>query len=108
MSDKPIAHNVYFELKDSSEKAVAKMIADCHKYLKPIEGIVYYAVGRMHKKHDRDVNINDYQIGTHVTFRNQAAHDNYQICDLHNEFVARNKDNWKSLRVFDWVPDYKG
>ncbi|HAK47385.1 MAG TPA: stress responsive protein [Spirochaeta sp.] len=101
-----ISHNVFFELKNDSEEAVSKLISECHKYLKPIEGIIYFIAGSMHEEHDRDVNVRDYHVATHVTFRNQEAHDKYQIHPLHNEFAERNKDNWKSVRVFDWLPDY--
>ncbi len=104
MNEKLIAHNVYFELHDKSDEAIKKMIGDCHEYLKSIPGIVSFSAGAIHAAHDRDVNIQNFQVGTHVVFRNQEAHDNYQICDLHNEFVNRNKDNWTSVRVFDWIP----
>ena len=61
-----ISHNVYFDLKDASEDEINRMIADCHKWLKPIEGIVHFAAGRMLESHNRDVNVRDYHVGTQL------------------------------------------
>lgn len=108
MKNTLIAHNVYFKLINASDAEIDKFIRDCHKFLKPIEGIIYFAAGRLHSAHDREVNVQDFHVGTHVTFRDQASHDNYQICALHEKFVDANKANWESVRVFDWIPDYDG
>ncbi|TFG59137.1 MAG: Dabb family protein [Spirochaetales bacterium] len=108
MAEKVLAHNVFFKLKDGSEQAVGKLISDCNTYLKPIPGILYFSVGRLHTEHAREVNVRDFHVGIHVTFLNQAAHDFYQDCDLHNQFVDRNKDTWETVRVFDLSADYSG
>lgn len=108
MAEKIISHNVFFELKDGSEEAVDRMLSDCHTYLKPIPGIICFSAGRILEEHTRDVNVCDFHVGIHVTFVNKAAHDAYQNCDPHNQFVARNEENWKSVRVFDMYADYSG
>lgn len=96
MNGNLISHNVFFELENFSAQSISNLVADCHKYLKPIEGIVYFAAGRIHKQHDRDVNIKDFDAAAHITFISQEAHDKYQKHPLHNEFVERNK---KKLEV---------
>ena len=108
MQDKLVAHNVYFELKDNSKEAVEKLIADCHRYMKQVEGIIFFSAGVIHEEHRRDVNVRDFHAATFILFRDQESHDNYQSCDLHRQFIERNRDNWKSIRVFDWLPDYSG
>jgi len=108
MSEKCVYHNVYFQLKDSSDEAIEKLIAECHTYLKPVPGIIYFSVGRLLEEHNREVNVLDFHVGTHVTFLNKAAHDAYQTNDLHNKFVERNIDNWGNVRVFDMYADYSG
>lgn len=105
MSSKMISHNVYFTLKDSSPKAKVKLLDDCHTYLKPIPGIVYFSAGTLLEEHDRDVNVCDFHVGIHVTFIDKAAHDEYQACELHTKFVDGNKDNWAHVRVFDMYTD---
>lgn len=106
MEEKIISHNVFFELKEGSREEVKKLISDCRTYLKPIPGIIFFSVGSILDEHQRDVNVRNFHVGIHVTFVNKKAHDEYQSCDLHNQFVARNKDNWKDVRVFDMYADY--
>jgi hypothetical protein len=108
MAEKLVSHNVFFELKDSSGEAVERLISECHTYLKPVPGIVYFSAGRILEEHTRDVNVRNFHVGIHITFLNKAAHDAYQTCEPHNQFVSRNKDNWESARVFDMYADYGG
>ncbi len=94
------AHNVYFSLNDSSEAAREKLVAECHAYLADIPGIVFYAAGTVADL-DRPVNDRNFDVGLHVVFENAEAGRAYQVHPQHNEFVARNKDNWARVRVFD-------
>jgi hypothetical protein len=74
-----LAHMVFFKLKDNSATASAKLVAECSKYLKPHAGIAYFSAGTLA----------------------QELNDVYQDSDMHNEFIANNKDNWEKVRVFD-------
>ncbi len=47
------------------------------------------------------VNVCDWDVGLHVVFVDKAHHDLYQEAADHQTFIDRNKDNWKSVRVFD-------
>lgn len=99
--EKPMqAHNVYFSLNDSSEAARDKLVAECHAYLADIPGIVFYAAGIVADS-DRPVNDRNFDVSLHVVFENAEAGRAYQVHPRHNEFVARNKDNWARVRVFD-------
>ena len=42
-----------------------------------------------------------YDVSLHVIFRDRASHDVYQTRTWHLEFIALEKPNWKSVRVFD-------
>ncbi len=95
------AHNVYFSLNDTSSEKIGLMIADAHKYLAPINGIVSFACGVVEDSLDRPISDRDWDVGLHVLFTDLAAHDAYQIDPLHDQFVARNKENWARVRVFD-------
>ncbi len=94
------AHNVYFSLIDSSDAARDKLVAECHAYLADIPGIVFYAAGVVADL-DRPVNDRDFDVSLHVVFENAEAGRAYQVHRRHDEFVARNKDNWARVRVFD-------
>ncbi len=94
------AHNVYFSLNDSSEAAREKLVAECHAFLADIPGIVFYAAGTVADL-DRPVNDRNFDVGLHVVFESAEAGRAYQVHPRHDEFVARNKDNWAQVRVFD-------
>lgn len=100
------AHNVYFSLNDRSSEAVEQFIADSKLYLAVIPGIKSFACGVLEVELDREVNDGDFDISLHVLFESKEAHDAYQNAPLHNEFVARNKDNWAAVRVFDSAVKY--
>jgi len=96
-----LAHMVFFKLKDSSSAARNKLVQDCDKYLKHHEGLLYFSAGIRAEEFERDVNDQSFDVGLHVIFTNKQHHDAYQESDTHNEFIARNKDNWEKVRVFD-------
>ena len=96
-----LAHNVYFTLHDNSAAAQAKMIQSCKKYLSNHPGTVFFACGSRALELQRPVNDRDFDVGLHLIFKTQADHDAYQEAPRHDQFIAENKDNWKTVRVFD-------
>jgi hypothetical protein len=101
-----LAHNVYFALKDNSSAAKTQLLDACTKYLTPHPGIAFFACGILAEELNRPVNDRDFDIGLHIVFTDQAAHDRYQDAPLHHQFVAENKENWKKVRVFDSVVEH--
>jgi hypothetical protein len=100
-----LAHNVYFALKDNSPAARQRLVAACKKYLSKHPGTVFFAAGVLAEALKREVNDRDFDVGLHVIFTDQAAHDRYQDAPDHLQFIAENKDNWKKVRVFDSVAE---
>jgi hypothetical protein len=100
---KLLAHNVFFTLHDRSEAARAKLMRACQEWLAPHPGIVFFACGTLAEALKREVNDRDFDVGLHIIFTNQAAHDHYQETPEHQRFIAENKPNWKRVRVFDSV-----
>jgi hypothetical protein len=98
-----LAHNVYFSLIDRSAAARQRLIEACHRFLAPHAGIVFYAAGVLAEELRRDVNVRDFDVGLHIVFVDQSAHDRYQETPAHLQFIAENKANWKGVRVFDSV-----
>ena len=98
-----LAHNVFFSLKDNSPAARQKLLDACHKYLATHPGTVFFAAGVLADALKREVNDRDFDVGLHLVFSDQAAHDRYQDAPAHHQFIAENKDNWKKVRVFDSV-----
>ena len=95
-----LAHNVYFSLNESTPANRQKLVEACHKYLSKHPGTVLYAAGVVSDL-DREVNDRDFDVGLHLVFKDRAAHDAYQVADLHEKFIAENKATWKKVRVFD-------
>jgi Stress responsive A/B Barrel Domain len=96
-----LAHNVFFKLRDNSPANVQALVDACKKYLNVQAGIVFFAAGSLCAELDRDVNDRNWDVGLHLVFVDKAAHDAYQEDATHNKFIAENKANWASVRVFD-------
>ena len=95
-----VAHNVYFTLKDKSEASRRALVADCHRFLAPIEGMVFYAAGELADL-KRPVNDREFDVALHCVFVNRAALDKYAVHPEHMAFVEKNKHLWTKVRVFD-------
>ena len=100
-ADPQLSHMVYFQLKDSSDDAVGKLVAGCKEYLSEHEGTVYFSVGVIAKEMKRDVNDTDFHVALNLVFRDKAAHDKYSTHPRHMKFIEEFKDNWAKVRVFD-------
>lgn len=101
MSSPRIAHMVYFSLHDSSPEKVTELVDQCHKYLNDHPGLEYFAAGVLNRDLARPVNDHNFDVSLHTVFADRAAHDAYQVDPRHVEFIANNKANWKTVRVFD-------
>ena len=102
-----LAHNVFFALKDNSPTARQTLIAACKKYLANHPGTVFFACGGLAEELNREVNDRNFDVGLHLVFQDQAAHDRYQDAPTHHQFIEENKANWKNVRVFDSVVEGK-
>jgi Stress responsive A/B Barrel Domain len=100
---KQLMHNVFFALKEPSPAARQKLVDACKKHLTGHPGTVSFAVGTLAEALNRPVNDRDFDVGLHVLFADQAAHDRYQDAPRHVQFVEENKDTWRRVRVFDSV-----
>ena len=96
-----LTHSVFFKLKDGSAEARQRLLDACNSYLRPIEGIEFFAAGELVADLARPVNDLEFDVALHVMFTDRAAHDVYQTADAHNQFIAEQKENWDVIRVFD-------
>jgi hypothetical protein len=97
----PLAHMVYFKLKDSSEASRKKLVDACQKYLSKHPGEMYFNVGVLAKDLKREVNDQEWDVALIVVFKDKAAHDKYQTDSRHLDFIKEEKGNWAKVRVFD-------
>jgi hypothetical protein len=96
-----LIHNVFFALKDRSAAARTRLLDACRKHLSTHPGTIFFACGTLAEELQRPVNDRDFDVGLHVIFDSQVAHDRYQDSAPHRQFIAENKDNWQKVRVFD-------
>lgn len=96
-----LAHLVFFTLKDKSSEKQESLMQACCKYLRDQPGVVYFGVGPRDPELAREVNDKTFDIGLTLVFESREAQDRYQNDDRHNQFIAEQKANWESVRVFD-------
>jgi hypothetical protein len=98
---KMLSHDVYFTLKDNSPEAKKKLVAACKKYFTCHEGEVFFTAGVLAEALKREVNDLKFDVALHIVFKDMESQEKYQKAPRHEQFIAENKDNWKSVRVFD-------
>ncbi|QDU43495.1 Stress responsive A/B Barrel Domain protein [Symmachiella dynata] len=96
-----LAHNVFFSLNDPTPENTQKLLDDCNDYLNNHPGLIFFGCGTVVPDLARPVNDHDFDVALHTVFEDRAAHDVYQTAPRHLEFIARNKETWKQVRVFD-------
>jgi hypothetical protein len=101
MTGPALAHNVYFTLDDNSQTACEKLVADCYEYLRDHPGVTFFAAGVIVEEHAREVNVRGWDVGLHIVFASKGHHDLYQKAADHLEFIDRNRQNWKTVHVYD-------
>ncbi len=96
-----LIHNVYFTLHDGSPANIRRLVDSCHELLTGHPGEVFFAAGPLVAELDRPVNVRDFHVGLHVVFASKQHHDDYQVAERHQRFIAANKPTWAAVRVFD-------
>jgi hypothetical protein len=96
-----LGHMVYFSLKDRSQAAIDKLVADCKKYLTGHPGTTFFAAGTLVPDLARPVNQRDFDVALQVVFDSREAHDAYQAHPRHLQFIEENKPNWAGVKVYD-------
>jgi hypothetical protein len=95
-------HTVYFWLVDSAGEDVrGKMLTDIPFLLGQIPTVRHCWVGKPAMT-PRDVVDNSYSVGLCVALDDVKGHDEYQAHALHAEFIARYKQYWKKVQVYDF------
>jgi heme-degrading monooxygenase HmoA len=97
----PLAHLVFFTLKERTDEARQALVAACHKYLTGHPGTVHFSAGVRGEAYTRPVNDQEFDVALVVVFESEAAHDAYQTAPRHKEFIAEQSPRWAKVRVFD-------
>jgi hypothetical protein len=102
-ADAPLAHMVFFGLKDHSKESRQKFIDSCVKYLQNHEGAIYFSVGEIAEDKDiqEPVSVTDFDVALHVVFDSKESKAKYLVNPRHVEFVKENGPYFAKARVFD-------
>jgi hypothetical protein len=96
-------HTVYFYLApDASQDARAQLARDCREYLGKIPTVRHLWAGYPAMT-PREVVDNSYGVALTVVLDDVKAHDVYQEHPLHKEFIARNKQTWNRVQIYDHI-----
>ena len=96
-----LTHCVFFALKNNTPENCQTLVDECNTYLNRPGGVVSMHVGIREADLDREVNDADFDVSLVLVFENRQAHDVYQDHPEHVTFIERNKETWRSVRVFD-------
>ena len=97
------SHAVYFTLKNNSILQKQKLVRDCYAYLRGHEGLVFFAASEKAEHAESKPNEAQFDVSLHMVFANRDFYAEYEQSKKHQEFIARNKDNWQEVKVFDSV-----
>jgi hypothetical protein len=100
-SGPPLAHMVFFTLKDHSKASRDAFAASCEKYLKGIDGSVYFSVGAIAEDVEEPPSVKDWDVALHVVFRDKETKAKYLEHPQHKQFVEANREHFAKVRVFD-------
>ncbi len=97
-------HAVFFTMKPGiSDADIDALVKDASELLAKIPTVRRVQSGRRDHQMTRDVNDQQFEVGLVVHFDDRAGHDVYQTHELHLQYVARNKEKWSAVRVYDFV-----
>lgn len=96
-----LVHTVFFYLKDEVSESRAAAFAEDVNTLGAIETVKHIWVGTPAATADRPVIDKGYAVGLTTVFESLADHDVYQDHELHHAFIARNKDIWAKVQIYD-------
>lgn len=82
------SHVVIFWTRPEIPAAAEQLIAGAEQYLRPIEGVLSFHVGRMSPS-ERGVVDQSYQVALNLIFPSKDAEKAYQVHPLHVEFVEK-------------------
>jgi hypothetical protein len=98
-----LTHLVMFWLSQAAPQGEREStLADCEHLLKRIPTVRALHAGRPVGT-SRPVVDNSYTIGLCVMFDDQAGHDVYQNHPLHQEFLAKHRQHWSKIVVYDFA-----
>ena len=96
-----LIHSVYFWFKPDADPAVVARFEDGLRRLTAIPDIQAAHIGRPEATPKRPVIDDSYAWALVETFEDLAAHDRYQVHELHQQFLKEFSSTWQKVQVYD-------
>ena len=98
---KPLAHHVFFWLKNPSSKEDRDKLVEGVKTLKKIETVLELHVGVLASTEKRDVVDTSWQVSELMFFKDLAGQADYQTHPVHLDFIKNYGHLWEKVVVYD-------
>lgn len=96
-----LSHCVFFTLKDRSDAARDALVEACHKYLNGHPGTLSFSAGSRATAYQRPVNDTEFDVALVIVFATKKDHDDYQLSERHQAFIAEQLPSCSQVCVFD-------
>lgn len=97
-----LTHTVLFWLKaETTVERRAQFENDLRDLIK-IPGSKRAAIGKPSSTEERPVVDHSYDYALELDFASVADHDVYQDAPAHHDFIAKSRDIWEKVRVYDF------
>jgi Stress responsive A/B Barrel Domain len=98
-----LTHIVLFWLNENAPPNEREStLADCDELLKRVPTVREIHTGKPIGS-SRPVVDSTYDIGLCVMFNDRAGHDVYQDHPLHQQFLAKHRQHWKKVVIYDFA-----
>jgi hypothetical protein len=98
---KPMAHNFFFQLVDTSQQLKNDFIKLCVTYLSGHPGQLQFFVGSRVLRIDRDVSGTNFEISVNMVFKDFDAYQAYSQDPRHEKFIEQAAGMSPTRVVFD-------
>ena len=96
-----LVHTVFFYLKPEISESEKSDFIQQVKTLGDIETVRAFYVGTPAATPDRPVIRKDYSVAITVVLDNLEGHDEYQVDQIHKDFIANNNHLWSDVVIYD-------
>jgi stress responsive alpha/beta barrel protein len=98
-----LIHTVFFWLKETAPAGERERLArSCLELLGKVPSVRQIWAGPPANTPKREIIDASYDVGLTVVLDDLPGHDIYQEHPLHKDFIARHKEQWKRVQIYDY------
>lgn len=97
-----LTHTVFFWLKPETTSERRALFEADLRVLLSIPGSTRAVIGKASSTEQRPVVDHSYDYALELDFASVADHDLYQDAPAHHEFIAKSREIWEKVQVYDF------